>query len=76
MMKKRKESKKTQKVWGQAMVGRYNDEMVDREHDRRLDPPDDDYEEYPLCCMCNHPAEYSVMGDYYCECCLHSEFRI
>ena len=54
----------------------YNEKMVGREHDRRLDPPDDDYEKEPLCCLCNNVAEYRVFGDYLCENCLHAEFRI
>jgi hypothetical protein len=53
----------------------YNEKMVDRLRDGWLDPPDEEEPEIE-CCMCNNPAEYEVMGDYYCECCLHSEFRI
>lgn len=40
-----------------------------------LEPPADEEPEIE-CCMCNRPAEYNVMGDYFCEECLHSEFRI
>lgn len=53
----------------------YNRKMVDAEHERWLNPPDED-ESIKQCDFCNNPAEYEVMGDYYCECCLHAEFRI
>jgi len=54
----------------------YNDRMVDKLHDKWLDPPDDEESTNQQCCMCNNEAEYDVLGDLFCECCLHSEFRI
>lgn len=49
--------------------------IIGRWEDKVLEPPDD-YEPTHECCMCNHEADYEVMGDYYCESCLHAEFRI
>lgn len=53
----------------------YNTRMVDHLRDVWLEPPDGE-EQIHECCMCNHEAEYEVMGDYYCEVCLHAEFRL
>lgn len=55
----------------------YNRRMVDVVHEQWLIPPsEDDYEPEYECCMCDAKAEYEVCGSYYCESCLHSEFRI
>ena len=54
----------------------YNSKMVDRLHEKWLQPSEDDYEPEYECCMCNEKAEYEVCGSYYCERCLLSEFRI
>lgn len=40
-----------------------------------LEPPDEEEYEHK-CCMCDQEAEYSVMGDLYCEECLLAEFKI
>lgn len=40
-----------------------------------LEPPDEEEYEHK-CCMCDQEAEYSVMGDLYCERCLLAEFKI
>lgn len=53
----------------------YNTRMVDRLHEKWLDPPEEEEPEQE-CCMCNQPAEYDVLGDLYCERCMESEFRI
>lgn len=52
----------------------YNERMVDRLHEKWLNPPDE--EPIQECDFCNREAEYDVCGTFYCAECMESEFRI